>query len=407
MRVVRILCAVAAICLLPNGQAAWAQATRAEEAQAEREAKLKAKQPYKRSKIEAALFKIEDSLLIERWLNPPRGFHVRLGAARKGRAWVSGRVTATLRTASTFARRLRRSLKGYFLAEGAVRFPGTRQDSFFTVRDGPFVEIYLRRRDFPQEDFFGLGPDSSVDDRSNYAVRDTFGRVTGGYRIGRKVSFGVNVGYLDPSDRRRHRHADARSSTDLYPTGTVPGLNEPLPSFVVIEPYVEINTIDRPYNEMSGGRYSFTFSRHNDRDFDRFSFGRWDARSAAVFRLLRAGRARSPCAPTSRRPRRTMATQIPFLPAADAGRRGIRCAGFRSFRFRDESALLLQAEYRWRINELIAGALFYDTGAVARRLSDLGTLERSMASACASAVATASRSAPISRSAAAMAPDSC
>ena len=50
--------------------------------------------------------------------------------------------------------------------------------------------------------------------------------------------------------------------------------------------------------------------------------------------------------------------------------------GFRTFRFRDQSALLLQAEYRWRVNELVTGALFYDTGAVAPRLGDIGRLER-------------------------------
>jgi hypothetical protein len=36
----------------------------------------------------------------------------------------------------------------------------------------------------------------------------------------------------------------------------------------------------------------------------------------------------------------------------------------------------VQAEYRWRINELVTGALFFDTGAVAPRLGDLGALER-------------------------------
>ena len=53
-----------------------------------------------------------------------------------------------------------------------------------------------------------------------------------------------------------------------------------------------------------------------------------------------------------------------------------RLRGYRSFRFRDRSALLLQAEYRWRINELVTGALFYDTGTVARTLGDLGRFER-------------------------------
>jgi hemolysin activation/secretion protein len=39
--------------------------------------------------------------------------------------------------------------------------------------------------------------------------------------------------------------------------------------------------------------------------------------------------------------------------------------------------LLLQGEYRWRVNEFVQGALFYDTGAVGSGLDDLGRLERS------------------------------
>ena len=82
--------------------------------------------------------------------------------------------------------------------------------------------------------------------------------------------------------------------------------------------------------------------------------------------------------------------------------------GFRSFRFRDESALLLQAEYRWRINELIAGALFYDTGAVARPVCTISARSnaRTTDSASGLAAATASRSDRSRVRRAAMAPDS-
>ena len=67
--------------------------------------------------------------------------------------------------------------------------------------------------------------------------------------------------------------------------------------------------------------------------------------------------------------------EVPFyLQPTIGGARTLR--GYRSFRFRDRSALLLQAEYRWRINELVTGALFYDTGTVARTLGDLGRFER-------------------------------
>ena len=45
-------------------------------------------------------------------------------------------------------------------------------------------------------------------------------------------------------------------------------------------------------------------------------------------------------------------------------------------RLPDTARLLLQAEYRWRINEFVTGALFYDTGAVGPALDDLGRVER-------------------------------
>jgi outer membrane protein assembly factor BamA len=240
------------------------------------------------------------------------------------------------------------------------------------VKDGPFVEIYARRRDFPQEDFFGLGPDSREEDRSNYAIRDTFVRATGGFRAGRTFSAGVNVGYLDPvlgagTDTRMP------STTDLFDPSTLPGFSG-LPAFTTFEPWVELKTIDRPYNEMSGGWYRFSFSRYNDRDLDAFSFNRWDVDLRQYFAFFEGSRTIALRAVASSAEADT-GHQIPFyLQPTLGGAQTLR--GYRSFRFRDESALLLQAEYRWRINELIAGALFYDTGAVARRLGDIGRLER-------------------------------
>lgn len=68
--------------------------------------------------------------------------------------------------------------------------------------------------------------------------------------------------------------------------------------------------------------------------------------------------------------------EVPFyLQPWLGGAQSVR--GYRTFRVRDRSALLLQAEYRWRVNELVTGALFYDTGAVARTLGTLGRLDDS------------------------------
>jgi hemolysin activation/secretion protein len=56
------------------------------------------------------------------------------------------------------------------------------------------------------------------------------------------------------------------------------------------------------------------------------------------------------------------------------GARSLR--GYRTFRYRDRAAVMLQAEYRWRIHEFVTGTLFYDTGAVGASPGELGRFER-------------------------------
>ena len=111
-----------------------------------------------------------------------------------------------------------------------------------------------------------------------------------------------------------------------------------------------------------------------DRDLDQFSFNQWnvDLRQFIPFvhdthtLALRAWASSSD--PLD-------GDSVPFyLQPTLGGSRSLR--GYRTFRFRDRSALLFQGEYRWRINEFVTGALFYDTGAVAPELGDIGRLER-------------------------------
>ena len=337
-----------------------AQTTRAEEDRARREAKAIRLVPERRSKIEAVLYKIDEDLILQRIFNPPRGIHARVGGIGEGAGFGGGPgyqfigVPFDLRTSAAA------SLKGYFIAEGSLRFPGTQSEDLYTWANGPYVEVYARRRDSPQEDFYGLGPDSLEDNRSNFALRDTFVRVTPAVRRG-YLTAGVNLGYLDPSIGSG-TDTSMPSTDEIFGPEEVPGLDAQ-PAFGVIEPFVEFATLDRAIDDRAGGRYRVTFTRYADRDLDQFSFNRWDVdlRQFIPFvhdthtLALRAWVSSSD--PSD-------GNSVPFyLQPTLGGSRSLR--GFRTFRFRDRSALLLQAEYRWRINEFVTGALFYDTGAVA------------------------------------------
>jgi Omp85 superfamily domain len=345
--------------------------TREEVDRARREVKAIQLVPERRTRIEAVLYKIDEDLILQRIFNPPRGMHARVGGMGEGAGIGGGPgyqfigVPFDLRTSAAV------SQKGYFIAEGSLRFPGTQSEDAYTWANGPYVELYARWRDSPQEDFYGIGPDSLEDNRSNFAQQDTFVRVTPAVRRG-YLTAGVNLGYLDPSigsgtDR------NLPSTDEIFGPAEVPGLDSQ-PSFGVIEPFVEFATFDRAIDDRAGGRYRVTFTRYADRDLDQFSFNRWDVdlRQFIPFvhdthtLALRGWASSSDPAGGD---------AVPFyLQPTLGGSRSLR--GYRTFRFRDRSALLLQAEYRWRINEFVTGALFYDAGAVAPRLDDIGRLER-------------------------------
>jgi hypothetical protein len=351
--------------ILASGVAdAAAQTTRAGELHARRESKARELQRIKRNRIEGALHKIENDLVFERLLNPPRGVHLRLGGIGEGAGFGAGPGFRYQTGAFDFRASAAASMKRYVIAESSLLVPGV-------VRDGAFAELYARRRDFPQEDFFGLGADSRVQDRSDFALRDTFVRATGGVRAG-GFSAGIGGGYLAPAvgsgtDRRMPSVETIFSRSDL------PGFDE-RPSFAVIEPFVEFSSADPPLNPTSGGRYRFTYRRFHDRDLARFSFDRWDLDARQYVPLLHGTRtvALRALISSSDADSRNV---VPFylLPTL-GGSYSLR--GFRSFRFRDRSLLLLQSEYRWRVNDFVHGAVFYETGAVGPELSDLGAFRR-------------------------------
>jgi hypothetical protein len=338
--------------------------TRAAELDGQREAKSRELKPPRRSRVERLLFKIEDDLVVERWLNPPRGFYLRLGGIGEGSGFGIGPGYRYSTGAFDMRVSAAGSMLGYAIGEASLLLPGR-------VKNGGFVELYARRRDFPQEDFFGLGPLSRVDERTNFALRDTLVRATAGARRG-GFAAGVAGGYLDPSIGAG---TDTRMpSTDaVFSPLDVPGLGEQT-AFTLIEPFVEWSNADPPLNPLSGATVRSSLARYSDSDRDRYSFQRFDVDARAYLPLFQRTHTIALRTWISEA-RPESGHQVPFyLQPTLGGSYSLR--GFRTFRFRDRSVALVQAEYRWRINELVTGALFFDTGAVAPRLGDLGTLER-------------------------------
>jgi hypothetical protein len=368
----RVIAVLVGMCVGLTASPASSQPPQLDEAVAAREQKAREVTPHQRSTVERVLFKLEDDLLLERVFDPPRGIYLRAGSVGEGSGFALGPAFRYNTSRFDFKASAAASTKAYFSGETSLRFPGTvGQDAYFKSQ-GPYVELYGRRRAFPQEDFFGLGPDSQLSNRSNFALRDTLGRVTGGYERG-NLQTGIGLGYLDVSIGTG---TDARfpSSTEIFAIDEMPGVNERV-GFVVIEPFVQYASVDPAIEDHSGGRYRLSLIEYQDRTRDRYSFRRWEADVRQYLPFVKETRMLAFRAWTTSTLAET-GNEVPFyLQPTLGGGRTLR--GYHTFRFRDRTALLLQGEYRWRINHFVQGALFYDTGAVGSALDDLGAFERS------------------------------
>ena len=225
-----------------------------------------------------------------------------------------------------------------------------------------------RYENFPQEDFYGIGLDSSQASRTKYTYSSHDVMLRGLIRPLETMEIGAGIGYLWPDV--------GTSGTDLFLStervftdATAPGLTQQ-PTFRHATIHGAIDTRDRRGHPQRGGVYRASFGVWDDRSLNRYDFRRFDARAVQYFAVTTSGKhVVAPRAHVS-----TVASnddrEVPFyfLPYV-GGVDTIR--SFREFRFRDRNALSLGAEYLWTPIEFVSVAAFVDGGKVARDFAGL------------------------------------
>src|SRR5262245_45015487 len=158
------------------GQETTEPQTREETLRREREAKSTHLEPYPVGGFERIVSALEDGRAFERFLNPPEGVYPKIATVTSGSGLSIGaayrrpRILGKHVDFSTFASG---SLKKYWMNDGRLTMPRL-------ARGAATIEVYGQRYDFPQEDFFGLGPDSQRDDHSTYDIANSRTGVTAG-----------------------------------------------------------------------------------------------------------------------------------------------------------------------------------------------------------------------------------
>jgi hypothetical protein len=334
-------------------------ATRAEENRTRREEKSAAVHVYEPSAFERGLKFFEDKgvFLLDR-----EGFYPKLGSLAVGSGFTYG---AGFRDRDLFDDKGRldlwaaRSVRGYWATEARITFPELAANYLH-------LESWVAHRDYPEEDYFGLGPDSNRSDRTSYAIESERIGALAGVRPLSKALVGGGVEYLNP---RLGPGQDDRfpSIEEIFDPITAPGLGQSVDYLRSIA-FLEVDYRE-PRNARRGGWYRVEFSHVDDRTTGTYTFNRVDTDLRQFVGFLAD--------------RRVLAARL-FLSTSDTDEGHIMpfylmptlggndtLRGFREYRFRGPHAILVQGEYRFEVWSGLDVALFYDAGKVAEKRSDL------------------------------------
>jgi hypothetical protein len=229
------------------------------------------------------------------------------------------------------------------------------------------ISSTFRWHDFPQEDFYGIGNDSAESNRTNYALESTdiSGRLA--YKPRPWLRVGTDIGLFSPTISTG---TDSRfpSIEDIFTDAQAPGI-EDQPKFLYKNLFVELDFRDQPGNPRSGGLIRANYAAWNDRDLQQFDFGRFDGEIAHFFPIFdkkRVFAVRAVVSYVNNDPgNRVPFYFLPYIGGANSVR------GFKEFRFRDENAAFLNAEYRWEAFAGLDMAIFFDMGEVRPNWEDI------------------------------------
>ena len=247
------------------------------------------------------------------------------------------------------------SWRGYKTAQARLELPRM-------ARSRLALGTHVRWQNFPQVKFYGEGPTTLEEDRSEYQLRSTN---LVGYATVRPVEWAgitAQIGWLKP---------DTRGTAPAGVAFTVPDQ----PAFAHTELSVTADTRDFPGHPTRGGLVRAAVANYSDRDASRFTFRRYET-EAAHFLPMAGGRAVLAVHGWMVASDTDEGQFVPFyLQPSLGGHNTLR--SYADYRFHDRNMLLVNVETRIAMMTHVDAAVFLDAGNVAARLGDLNIDKRS------------------------------
>ena len=334
--------------------------TRAEVLKRARDDKQNTLAPYEPNGLERAMNIAERRVLATLGRD---GVHAKFGSLATGSGFAYGvgyRNRRLFDREGAFSAWAAGSLKRYWAVQGSFDVP--------SVAGGWLTfGTYARHQNYPQEDFFGIGPDSRREDHTSFKIVNTMAGARAGVKLSQRLTIGGGLEHFR-HDLEPGRNNAVPSIEALFDDATVAGLGV---ARNFLRPYLNLEYDYRqPKNARKGGWYRLQANDFRDSSAaDAFSFQRFDAdlrQYASILAERRVLAVRLAVSTSNPGP----GARVPFyLMPSLGGHDSLR--GFRDYRFRGPHAILTQTEYRFEVWSGMDAALFYDAGKVALHREDL------------------------------------
>ena len=267
------------------------------------------------------------------------------------------------------------SLRGYWGIESLLGY-----------ENAPYVTYgYARYRHLPQEDYYGLGPNTPVDRHTTYRQDELLVGVLAGLQTDGGLFTGAHVSYLENRIGRGHE-SDVPQVYDIFDAADVPG-GFPGVSYMLAGVWLEYDSRNLPPLRAYGSRFapgerrlhglsldarrgfnaSAEYRHYLDIDGGAYGFSRLILEAQQYLPLFNARHVLA-LRTYGSFSRPADGEVIPFyMMQALGGQRSLR--GFGTYRFRDMNVALLNAEYRFQLWPFLQLAAFADAGHVFPRFA--------------------------------------
>src|SRR5580765_3357949 len=189
------------------------------------------------------------------------GWQLLLTGTRTGQGQTFGigyRRSDLFNDALTARATVRGTLRRALLVDGELQVNRLRRS------EDTFVNIYTKYERSPQMEYYGLGAESSKDDRTRYQLNTASVDGRAGYRFTRALNAGIDLGYgaahTGPTD-----FDDVPSIETKFNATTAPGLFDDT-AFASWGAFAGFDTRDLARGPRSGGFYGIEFKRYVDTD---------------------------------------------------------------------------------------------------------------------------------------------